>query len=205
MISTGTLFTLSAPSGAGKTSLVAALADASPTVQVSVSHTTRARRPGEIDGENYHFVDESGFKEMLRGAEFLEHATVFGNLYGTSRCWVEQQLATGIDVILEIDWQGAQQIKRQLPDSQSIFILPPSLDTLQQRLTNRGQDDDDIIARRMAAALEEMSHYHESDYLIVNDVFAIALAQLQTIMAGQHLRTEKQRGAQAGLLDALLT
>lgn len=204
MISTGTLYTLSAPSGAGKTSLVAALADGSTTIKVSVSHTTRARRPGETDGENYHFVSEGIFSEMLERAEFLEHATVFGNSYGTSRHWVEQHLATGIDVILEIDWQGAQQVKRQLPECQSIFILPPSLEALQQRLTTRGQDDDEIIARRMAAALEEMSHYHESDYLVINDIFATALAQLQTVMAAQHLRTQKQSAAQAELLAALL-
>lgn len=204
MISTGTLYTLSAPSGAGKTSLVAALADGSTTVKVSVSHTTRPRRPGEVDGKNYHFASESEFSEMLDQGAFLEHATVFGNCYGTSRQWVEQQLATGIDVILEIDWQGAQQIKRQAPNSQAIFILPPSLEALQQRLTSRGQDDEDIIARRMAAALQEMSHYHESDYLVINDVFDTALTQLQTIIAGQHLRTEKQRAAQAELLTALL-
>ena len=204
MNSAGTLYTLSAPSGAGKTSLVAALADDNTTIKVSVSHTTRAHRPGEIDGENYHFVSEGAFSEMLDRAEFLEHATVFGNFYGTSRHWVEQQLATGIDVILEIDWQGAQQVKRQLPECQSIFILPPSLEALQQRLTTRGQDDDEIIARRMAAALEEMSHYYESDYLVINDVFATALAQLQTIMAAQHLHTRKQSAAQTELLAALL-
>ena len=204
MISTGTLYTLSAPSGAGKTSLVAALAEGSTTIKVSVSHTTRPRRPGEIDGENYHFVSEADFDKMLDRAEFLEHATVFGNSYGTSKAWVEQQLANGIDVILEIDWQGAQQIKRQLPQCLAIFILPPSLEALQQRLTTRGLDNDEIIAKRMAAALEEMSHYHESDYLIINDVFATALAELQTIMAAQHLRTEQQRAVQAKLLTALL-
>jgi guanylate kinase len=205
MISTGTLYTLSAPSGAGKTSLVAALTDGSTTIKVSVSHTTRARRPGEVDGENYHFVSEPTFSDMLGREEFLEQATVFGNFYGTSRHWVEQQLAAGIDVILEIDWQGAQQVKRQLPACQSIFILPPSLEALQQRLTTRGQDDDDIIARRMAAALEEMSHYHASDYLVINDQFATALAQLHTIMAAQHLRTQQQSAAQAKLLEALLS
>lgn len=205
MISTGTLYTLSAPSGAGKTSLVAALADGSTTIKVSVSHTTRPHRLGEVDGENYHFVSEDEFSGMLDRAEFLEHATVFGNFYGTSLRWVEQQLATGIDVILEIDWQGAQQVKQQLPECQSIFILPPSLEALQQRLTTRGQDDDEIIAKRMAAALEEMSHYHESDYLVINDVFATALAELHTIMAAQHLLTQKQQATQAKLLAALLS
>ncbi|MCL4106068.1 UNVERIFIED_CONTAM: hypothetical protein GTU68_058374 [Idotea baltica] len=205
MISTGTLYTLSAPSGAGKTSLVAALANSSTTVKVSVSHTTRSCRPGEIDGENYHFVSETSFGEMLDRAEFLEYATVFGNFYGTSRKWVEQQLAAGIDVILEIDWQGAQQVKQQLPECLAIFILPPSLEALQQRLTNRGQDHDEIIAKRMAAALEEMSHYHDSDYLIINDVFDTALSQLQTIMSAQHLHTHKQSTTQAKLLAALLS
>lgn len=204
MRTTGTLFTVSAPSGAGKTSLVSALVDSCEALKVSVSHTTRAQRPGETDGSNYHFVSEATFLEMLGRTEFLEHARVFGNLYGTSQIWVEQQLVAGTDVILEIDWQGAQQIKHLLPASRSIFILPPSRETLQQRLTNRGQDEADIIEARMSEAIQEMSHYAESDYLVVNDVFEQAHGDLQAIIASQRLRTDKQAQAQADLLQSLL-
>ena len=204
MNTTGTLFTVSAPSGAGKTSLVSALVDSGEDLKVSVSHTTRPQRPGETDGSNYHFVSEASFLEMLDRTEFLEHARVFGNLYGTSQVWVEQQLAAGTDVILEIDWQGAQQIKRQLPASRSIFILPPSRETLQQRLTTRGQDETDVIEGRMSEAIQEMSHYGESDYLVVNDVFEQAHRDLQAIIASQRLRTDKQAEAQANLLQSLL-
>ena len=151
MSSTGTLYTVSAPSGAGKTSLVNALLQRRPGLQVSVSHTTRAARPGEEDGVNYHFVSEQAFESMLAAEEFLEHARVFGNFYGTSRLWVEQQLRLGIDVILEIDWQGAQQIKRLLSDTRAIFILPPSREALEQRLNARGQDDAAVISARMGS------------------------------------------------------
>lgn len=204
MTTTGTLFTVSAPSGAGKTSLVSALVRSCEALKVSVSHTTRPQRPGETNGCNYHFISEASFLEMLGRTEFLEHARVFGNLYGTSQAWVEQQLAAGTDVILEIDWQGAQQIKRQLPASRSIFILPPSLATLQQRLTSRGQDESDVIEGRMSEAIQEMSHYAESDYLVVNDVFEPAHRDLQAIVASQRLRTDKQALAQAELLQSLL-
>ena len=196
---------MSAPSGAGKTSLVAALTTSCDRLQVSISHTTRTQRPGEIDGTNYHFVSEAQFVEMLDHSEFLEHARVFDNLYGTSQVWVEQQLAAGIDIILEIDWQGAQQVKRLLPGSRSIFILPPSRETLQLRLTSRGQDEAAIIAQRMSAAIEEMSHYLESDYLIVNDIFQQALDDLQAVIASQRLRTDKQMKTQADLLLNLLS
>lgn len=205
MSSTGTLFTVSAPSGAGKTSLVTALAERCEALQVSVSHTTRSQRPGEIYGTNYHFVSEKVFAEMLTRSEFLEHARVFDHLYGTSRIWVEQQLASGVDVILEIDWQGAQQIKQLMPASRRIFILPPSRETLQQRLTSRGQDDSVIIERRMSEAIQEMSHYRESDYLIVNDVFDQALEQLCAIITCQRLRTDKQSETQADLLRNLFS
>jgi len=204
MSSTGTLFTVSAPSGAGKTSLVTALVSSCDSLQVSVSHTTRAQRPGEIDGTNYHFVSEDRFMGMLDRAEFLEHARVFDNLYGTSQVWVEQQLEAGTDVILEIDWQGAQQIKRLIPACQAIFILPPSRETLQLRLTSRGQDEAPIIEQRMAAAIAEMSHYPESDYLIVNDVFQQALGELQSVIACQRLRTNIQTQTQAKLLLDLM-
>ena len=204
MSSTGTLFTVSAPSGAGKTSLVAALLERSAKLRVSVSHTTRAMRPGEEDGVNYHFVAESAFIAMLDKSEFLEHARVFGNLYGTSQTWVEQQLASGIDVILEIDWQGALQVKRLMPHSLSIFILPPSRATLEQRLTGRGQDDIETIAQRMSEAVEEMSHYTESDYLVVNNEFELALEELEAIVVSQRLCTANQTQSLRQLLTDLL-
>jgi guanylate kinase len=204
MSSTGTLFTVSAPSGAGKTSLVNALIRHDRQLRVSVSHTTRPRRPGETDGVDYHFIDAATFQFMLARTEFLEHAQVFGNLYGTSQAWVEQQLRAGIDVILEIDWQGAQQVKKLMHRTQSIFILPPSRATLQQRLTARGQDDSATIAARMAEAVEEMSHYVEGDYLVVNQDFDRALAELQAIVSCQRLRTSRQQVELAELLRDLL-
>jgi guanylate kinase len=205
MHASGTLYTVSAPSGAGKTSLVEALIERHPELQVSVSHTTRQMRPGEIDGVNYHFVSEQTFTEMLEQSQFLEHARVFGNLYGTSQLWVEEQLAAGTDVILEIDWQGARQIKQLLPQALSIFILPPSRATLEQRLTNRGQDDAEIIAGRMAEAVEEMSHYVESDFLIVNDDFKLALDELAAVIVSQRLRTSGQSQRLQPLLGDLLS
>lgn len=204
MTSTGTLYTVSAPSGAGKTSLVNALVERDPNLRVSVSHTTRLMRPGEDDGINYHFVSEDDFRAMLERAEFLEHAQVFGNLYGTSQAWVEQQLATGTDVILEIDWQGAQQVKHLMPGTRAIFILPPSRDTLEQRLTARGQDDSAIIAARMAEAVEEMSHYVESDYLVVNKDFDLALDELRAIVTSHRLLTPNRQAAIEPLLSELL-
>jgi guanylate kinase len=204
MTTTGTLYTVSAPSGAGKTSLVNALIERTSNLRVSVSHTTRPMRPGEEDGINYHFVDEETFTQMLERAEFLEHAQVFGNYYGTSQAWVEQQLAEGTDVILEIDWQGARQVKRLMPQTRAIFILPPSRETLIQRLTARGQDDSAIIAARTAEAVEEMSHYVESDFLVVNSDFGQALQELQAIVSSQRLRLDRQKLVLAPLLDELL-
>jgi guanylate kinase len=204
MSHSGTLYTVSAPSGAGKTSLVAALVERCREIRVSVSHTTRPMRPGETDGVNYHFIDEAAFEGMLARAEFLEHARVFGNLYGTSRLGVEQELAGGTDVILEIDWQGARQVKALLPTTCSIFIMPPSRATLEQRLQSRGQDDAEVIARRMAEAVEEMSHYEDGDYLVVNDDFDTALNQLESIIVSQRLRTGLQKQRMASLLDDLL-
>ncbi|MDP4789740.1 MAG: guanylate kinase, partial [Haliea sp.] len=169
-----------------------------------VSHTTRAQRPGEEDGVNYHFVDEAQFLGMLEEAAFLEHARVFGNLYGTSQAWVEAQLAAGTDVILEIDWQGAAQVKRLLPATCGIFILPPSREALQQRLTGRGQDGPAVIASRLAEAVEEMSHYVQSDYLLVNNVFEDALAELDAIVLSQRLRTPRQEELLSPLLQDLL-
>lgn len=201
----GTLYTVSAPSGAGKTSLVAALVERTEGLRVSVSHTTRDQRPGEENGVNYHFVSEEQFTGMLEEAEFLEHARVFGNLYGTSQRWVEEQLEQGVDVILEIDWQGAKQVRRLIPETRAIFILPPSRLTLLQRLTARGQDDAATIDARMGEAVEEMTHYIESDYLVVNDDFEKALAELQAIVTSQRLATDRQRQRFTELLDDLLS
>jgi len=204
MGSSGTLYTISAPSGAGKTSLVNALVGRCPGLRVSVSHTTRPVRPQEQDGVNYHFVSQAEFRAMLERAEFLEHAEVFGNFYGTSQAWVEQELASGMDVILEIDWQGARQVRRLIPSTLSIFILPPSRDTLLQRLRSRGQDDEATISARMAQAVEEMSHYPEGDFLVVNRDFDRALAELEAIVTSQRLRTERQQASLAPLLRDLL-
>jgi guanylate kinase len=204
MTQTGTLYTVSAPSGAGKTSLVNALIERCQDLRVSVSHTTRPIRPGEQDGLNYHFVPESSFLAMLERNEFLEHARVFGNLYGTSGVWVENQLKLGTDIILEIDWQGAQQVKRLLPLTQAIFILPPSREALLQRLKLRGQDDPAIIQNRMNVAVEEMSHYVESDYLVVNQDFDQALDELQSIVISQRLRTLRQQEDLVDMLQGLL-
>ncbi len=201
----GILFIVSAPSGAGKTSLVKALVAADLSVVVSVSHTTRPPRPGEVDGLNYHFVDAATFHAMVAEGTFLEHAQVFGNYYGTSRHAVEAELAAGHDVVLEIDWQGAAQIRRQLPESISIFILPPSRAVLRERLTGRGQDDPAVIERRLAEAAGEMSHYPEADYLVINDQFATALEDLKAIVRANRLTQLRQQQAQAGLLGKLLT
>ncbi|UIP32359.1 guanylate kinase [Stutzerimonas kunmingensis] len=201
---TGTLYIVSAPSGAGKTSLVKALVDAQPQVRVSVSHTTRTMRPGEVDGVNYHFVSREDFLARLERNEFLEHAEVFGNLYGTSQRWLEDTLAEGFDLILEIDWQGAQQVRRLMPQAKSIFILPPTQEALRQRLNNRGQDSDEIIDRRMREAVSEMSHYVEYDYLVINDDFAHALIDLQSIFRANQLIQKTQQQRHARLLGELL-
>ncbi|MBB2897402.1 MULTISPECIES: guanylate kinase [unclassified Pseudomonas] len=200
----GTLYIVSAPSGAGKTSLVKALLDALPDIRVSVSHTTRAMRPGETDGVNYHFVDCATFTNLLEHGDFLEHAEVFGNYYGTSQAALERTLAEGHDLILEIDWQGAQQVRRKLPHAQSIFILPPSQAALRQRLDNRGQDSAEIIERRMREAVSEMSHYVEYDYLIINDDFASALEDLKSIFRTRQLRLDRQQRRHDDLLVDLL-
>lgn len=202
--STGTLYIVSAPSGAGKTSLVKALLDAQPQVRVSVSHTTRPMRPGEVDGVNYHFVSREEFHERLDHNEFLEHAEVFGNLYGTSQRWLEQTLNEGFDLILEIDWQGAQQVRRLMPQAKSIFILPPSQEALRQRLTNRGQDSDEVIEKRMREAVSEMTHFVEYDYLVINDDFAHALIDLQAIFRANQLLQSSQQQRFQGLLEQLL-
>ena len=202
--STGTLYIVSAPSGAGKTSLVKALLDAQPQIRVSVSHTTRPMRPGEVDGVNYHFVSREEFHERLQHNEFLEHAEVFGNLYGTSQRWLEQTLNEGFDLILEIDWQGAQQVRRLMPQAKSIFILPPTQEALRQRLTNRGQDSDEVIEKRMREAVSEMTHFVEYDYLVINDDFAHALIDLQAIFRANQLIQSSQQQRFQGLLEQLL-
>ncbi len=201
----GTLFVVSAPSGAGKTSLVKALVEDTPNLQVSVSHTTRPQRPGETNGVNYHFVSPEQFAQMLDESAFLEHAEVFGNLYGTATKGVEALLAQGEDVILEIDWQGAQQIRRQIADAVSIFILPPSREILKERLEGRGQDSESVISGRMAQASEQLSHYVEFDYLVINDVFNTAVAELKSIVLSQRLRSERQSQSHAALIKSLLS
>lgn len=201
----GTLYIISAPSGAGKSSLLKALLKSGGAcMALSVSHTTRAPRPGEVDGVDYHFTDVEHFTAMVEADEFLEHARVFDNFYGTSRQAVEQQLADGQDVILEIDWQGARAIRARMPDTVTIFILPPSRAELEARLTARGQDDAGVIARRMRDAVSEMSHYDEYDYLIINDVFEVARDRLAAILQARRQRLAPQQQRQAGLLAALL-
>lgn len=200
----GTLFVVAAPSGAGKTSLVRAVLERDPVLQVSISHTTRARRTSERDGVNYHFVDVPTFESMIGEADFLEHARVFGNLYGTSAAWVDERLASGRDVILEIDWQGAAQIRRQRPAARSIFIVPPSLDVLEARLRGRGEDDDVVIDRRLAEAQDDMSHHVEFDYVVVNDDFEVATGDLLAIFRAERLTLGRQSRASADLLAGLL-
>jgi len=201
---TGTLFVISAPSGAGKTSLVERCLHDNPNLRVSVSHTTRAPRSGEVNGKNYHFVDKSTFEKMVAEAAFLESALVFGNYYGTSHAEVKKQLAAGYDLVLEIDWQGAQQVRRQFENLVSIFILPPSIDILKYRLTARGQDGEHTIASRLAEAREEISHYLEFDYLVVNDDFEQAAKNLNTIFTSAQLRQEVQQQKLEHLLSTLL-
>jgi guanylate kinase len=204
MANLGNLYIVSAPSGAGKTSLVSALVKSVSAVCVSISHTTRAMRPGEVNGVNYHFVDHDIFNHMLTQNAFLEHAQVFSNRYGTSQQWVMDKLQQGVDVILEIDWQGARQVRKLMPSAVSLFILPPSLESLRQRLTARGQDNAGVIEARMAEAISEMSHYVEADYLIINDDFSAALAQFQALIHSQHLRLNHQVARHSQLIQALL-
>lgn len=192
MKTSGNLFIVTAPSGAGKTSLVRALLNDDPNVRLSISYTTRAPRPGEADGVDYHFVDEAEFQRMLGAGEFLESAHVHGAYYGTSQSVIEAQLREGHDLVLEIDWQGAAQVRSLYSHGIGIFILPPSLEALEQRLRGRAQDSDAVIARRLAAAREEISHVGEFDYVIINDQFDAALQDLLAIARAQRLRGEKQ-------------
>ncbi len=199
-----TLYTISAPSGAGKTTLVNALIETTDNIKVSVSHTTRQPRQGEKNGENYHFVTKDEFMEMLENNLFLEHAQVFDNHYGTSEQWLMEQLNAGIDVILEIDWQGAEKIRRLKPDTVNIFILPPSRATLEQRLHDRGKDSEEVIAKRLRGAVEEMRHCVEYDYIVINDDLEQALKDLQSIIQSQRLRQVVQAAKLEGLLSELL-
>lgn len=200
----GNLFILSAPSGAGKSSLIKALLAKHANIKVSVSHTTRAPRSGEQQGVHYHFVTVDEFKQLIDQGDFFECAQVFDNYYGTSKNAIEQQLAAGIDVFLDIDWQGAQQVRRLAPEVTTIFILPPSKAELEQRLNNRGQDSAEVIASRMAKAQGEMSHYNEFDYLVINDDFATALSDIEAIVLAKRLETQAQTIKQQGLISALL-
>lgn len=203
-MNTGKLYIISAPSGAGKTSLVKQLIASLDRLTVSISHTTRPMRPGEVDEQDYYFTSVAEFKDMLADRAFLEHAQVFDNFYGTAQHTVEKNLKYGLDVILEIDWQGAQQIKKLLPESLSIFILPPSTDVLLQRLRGRGQDDEATIARRMRDAVNEISHHEEFDYLVVNDDFDQALTELKSIFIANRLIHQRQKCQLQRLLAGLL-
>jgi len=200
----GTLFIISAPSGGGKTSLIKALIAQTTDLEVAISYTTRKKRPGEQDGVNYHFVDVPTFEELIKQQAFLEYAQVFGNYYGTSQQTVTEKLQTGTDIILEIDWQGAQQVRALLPASIGIFILPPSSQVLAQRLQQRAQDDAAVIARRLAEARTEISHYSEYEYLVVNEDFNQATADLKAIILAQRLRQAAQKVRYTELLHNLL-
>ncbi len=200
----GRLIVIAAPSGAGKTSLVKALLASGPALHLSVSHTTRKRRPTEEEGREYHFVSVPEFERLRDAGEFLEHARVFDNLYGTSRAYVEQQLAAGHDVVLEIDWQGAQQVRRAMPQCVSVFILPPSRQALAERLARRATDTRQVIVRRLADAAGDMSHYREFDYVVVNEDFARAAEDLKRIVTGDASDLRSDRPQLAALLAELL-
>lgn len=200
----GTLFIVAAPSGAGKSSIVNACLARDANICLSISFTSRAPRPGERHHEHYNFVSAAEFEQMVAAGDFFEHARVHGDWKGTARQSVEPQLAAGRDVLLEIDWQGADQVRRQLPGAVSVFILPPSMQALEQRMRTRGQDSDEVIARRLAAARQEMSHYDEFDYLIVNEVFEAAVEEMCAIFRASRLRRPQQQVRHAGLIDTLL-
>jgi guanylate kinase len=200
----GSLFIVSAPSGTGKTSLVKGLVDTLKNIKVSVSHTTREKRPGEINGVNYHFVTRDEFQNMIEQDDFLEHADVYGFFYGTSKHWVKEQLADGVDVILEIESQGAKQAIEQFPKAISIFILPPSQEALKTRLHNRAQDKPDVIEHRLSEAKNEVKHCSEYDYIIVNDQFETALSDIRSVVRADHVKHARQTVLLKPLIDDLM-
>ena len=200
----GRLYIVSAPSGAGKSSLLNALIEQVPDVKISISTTTRAKRPGEEDGKHYHFEGIEQFEGKIEKDEFYEYAKVFDNYYGTSKTWVAEQLASGVDVILEIDWQGAQQMRQIRDDIITIFIVPPSIEALHNRLVGRGQDSDEIIAKRMSEATSEISHYDEYDYVVINDEFDHAVNMIKSIFQSNRLTLDAQQKSNKALLDNLL-
>ena len=201
----GTLYIVAAPSGAGKSSIVNACLARDPAIRLSISFTSRAPRPGERHAEHYHFVSVDAFQRMVAAGDFFEHALVYGDWKGTAKQSVEPQLAAGKDVLLEIDWQGARQVREQVPKAVSVFILPPSQEALEQRMRARGQDSEDVIRQRLAAAREEMSHYDEFDYVIVNEHFDTAVDEMCSIFAASRLRREPQLARHRDLIAALLT
>ena len=200
----GKLYVVAAPSGAGKTTLVRLLLEREPGVHLSISYTTRSPRPGEADGREYHFVDVATFRAMLARGDFLEWAEVHGNFYGTSKVWIGEQLAAGRDVLLEIDWQGAQQVRQAFPGALGVFILPPSMDELTRRLTGRGTDSADVIERRLAAAQAEMRHVGEFDYVIINDSLEQAVDDLRAVVRASRLTLEGQRVRHAALFARMI-
>jgi guanylate kinase len=202
-MASGNLFIICAPSGAGKTSLVNALLEREPDIELSISYTTRAPRPGETDGRNYHFVTREQFLEMAGRGEFLEHAEVHGNFYATSQSWINARRAEGKDILLEIDWQGAAQVRRQIPDAVGVFILPPSPETLRRRLEGRGQDSAEVIERRLLAARGEVAHVAEFDYVIINRNFDVAVTDLVSIVRAQRLRLAAQIERYRDLINQL--
>ncbi len=199
----GNLFIVCAPSGAGKTSLVAELLKTDEKIKLSVSYTTRAPRSGELNGREYHFVSKEKFEAMIAAGEFLESALVHGNYYGTSKAWIAEQRAAGSDILLEIDWQGAQQVRRVFPDAIGVFVLPPSFETLVSRLNTRAQDAPDVIARRLSAARDEISHVGEFDYVIINDKFGDAVQDLVAVVRAQRLRLDAQTARHGELINRM--
>jgi guanylate kinase len=199
----GNLFIVSAPSGAGKTSLVRALIGINASIELSVSYTTRPPRPGEKDGRDYHFLSREDFLAMARRGEFLESAEVYGNLYGTSQSWIRQKLAEGRDILLEIDWQGAAQVRQLFPACTCIFILPPSIKVLEERLKGRGKDDEAVIAKRLASVSEDVAHIAEFDYVIINDDLTVALHQLNAVVVSASLTCAKQMARHEVLINQL--
>ena len=197
----GCLYVVVAPSGAGKSTLVNALLEREPDIGLSISYTTRAPRPGEVSGREYFFVTREEFAAMVKRGDFLEHAEVYGNFYGTSRTWIEKTRAEGSDVLLEIDWQGARSVKKLFRDMTYIYILPPSIEVLRERLVKRGKDSTEVIERRLAAAREDLKHVHEADYVIINEDFSVALTDLQSVVRALRVTAARQLKLHAKLIS----